>query len=112
MIISNIYAPNKALRSSGKKLPRRENLKQGNPHPNLPEDHPNHHRQLKKDNPYKSKEPYRPSRSYKPAGRSSGSSGRSSAPAGRGSGHQREESEKLTLEDIFGEDGKGNRKGR
>ena len=66
----------------------------------------------KKDNPYKSKEPYRPSRSYKPAGRSSGSSGRSSAPAGRGSGHQREESEKLTLEDIFGEDGKGNRKGR
>lgn len=57
----------------------------------------------KKDNPYKSKKPYRSSK--KPAGKSPSASGKVSR-------SQNEDSEKLTLEDIFGEDIKGNRKGR
>lgn len=61
----------------------------------------------KKDNPYKSKEPYRPSRSRKPTGRTSSSAGSSASPSGA-----RQESEKLTLEDIFGEDEKESRKRR
>ncbi len=64
----------------------------------------------KKDNPYKSKEPYRPSRSRKPTGRTSSSAGSSASPSG--ARPEKQESEKLTLEDIFGEDEKESRKRR